>query len=36
VFAYWQTQVGVTGNLMIDPPQHVDSLLHIHRRVGAL
>jgi hypothetical protein len=36
VFAYWETQIGVTGNLMLDPPQHVDSLLHIHRRVGAL
>ena len=37
VYSYWQSQVGVAGgNLMIDPQQHVDSLLQVHRRVGAL
>jgi hypothetical protein len=37
IHAYWQTQVGMAGGrLMIDPQQHVDSLLQIHRRVGAL
>jgi hypothetical protein len=37
VYGYWYSQVGIAGgNLMIDPQQHVDSLLQIHRRVGAL
>jgi hypothetical protein len=36
VYAYWHEQVGVAAGLMIDPQQHMDSLLQIHRRVGAL
>jgi hypothetical protein len=36
VYEYWHQQVGMAGSLMIDPQQHVDSLLQIHRRVGSL
>jgi hypothetical protein len=36
IYHYWQTQVGVAGSVMVDPQQHADSLLHIHKRVGAL
>jgi hypothetical protein len=37
IYGYWQTQVGVAGGgLMIDPQQHADTLLQIHKRVGAL
>jgi hypothetical protein len=37
IYGYWQSQVGMAGGrMMIDPQQHADSLLQIHRRVGAL
>jgi hypothetical protein len=36
IYRYWQTQVGVAGAVMVDPQQHADSLLQIHKRVGAL
>jgi hypothetical protein len=36
IYRYWQTQVGIAGAVMVDPQQHADSLLQIHKRVGAL
>lgn len=36
VYAYWQSQVGVAGQVMIDPQQHADTLFHVARRVGCL
>jgi hypothetical protein len=36
IYRYWQGQVGVAGRVMIDPQQHAESLLRIHKRVGAL
>ena len=36
IYRYWQTQVGVAGAVMVDPQQHADTLLQIHKRVGAL
>lgn len=36
IYRYWQGHVGVAGGVMIDPQQHADSLLQIHKRVGAL
>jgi hypothetical protein len=36
VYRYWQSQVGVSGSVMIDPQQHADTLFHVARRVRAL
>jgi hypothetical protein len=36
IYRYWQGQVGMAGRVMIDPQQHADSLLQIHKRMGAL
>ncbi len=36
IYAFWRTQVGMSGKLMIDPQQHADTLFHVARRVGAL
>lgn len=36
VYRYWQSRVGVSGSVMIDPQQHADTLFHVARRVGAL
>jgi hypothetical protein len=36
IYAYWQTQVGAAGQVMIDPQQHADALFQVARRVGAL
>lgn len=37
IYTYWQSQVGMAGGrLMLDPQQHADSLLQIHKRVGAI
>jgi len=36
IYGYWQSQVGVSGRLMIDPQQHADTMFHVARRVGAL
>ena len=32
----WQSNVGVSGRLMIDPQQHADTLFQVARRVGAI
>jgi hypothetical protein len=36
IYAYWQSNVGVAGRLLIDPQQHADSLFQVARRVGAI
>jgi hypothetical protein len=36
IYAYWQSNVGVSGRLMIDPQQHADTLFQVARRVGAI
>jgi hypothetical protein len=36
IYAYWQTQVGASGRVMIDPQQHADAVFQVARRVGAL
>jgi hypothetical protein len=36
IYAYWQTQVGAAGQVMIDPQQHADAVFQVARRVGAL
>lgn len=36
IYAYWHAHVGVTGQLLIDPQQHADSLFQVARRVGAI
>ncbi|MGH2681345.1 MAG: hypothetical protein ACRDG8_12870 [Actinomycetota bacterium] len=36
IYAYWQSHVGVSGRLMIDPQQHADTLFQVARRVGAI
>ena len=36
IYAYWQTQVGASGQIMIDPQQHADAVFQVARRVGAL
>ncbi len=36
VYRWWASQVGVTGDVMVDPQQHADTLFHVARRVGAL
>ena len=36
IYRYWQSQVGATASLMIDPQQHADTMFQVARRVGAL
>lgn len=36
IYAYWQANVGVSGQVLIDPQQHADSLFMVARRVGAI
>lgn len=36
IYSYWQSQVGATGQVMIDPQQHADTVFQVARRVGAL
>ncbi|HET9672167.1 MAG TPA: hypothetical protein VFQ40_04890 [Actinomycetota bacterium] len=36
IYAYWHAHVGVTGQVLIDPQQHADSLFQVARRVGAI
>lgn len=36
IYAYWQTQVGASGRVMIDPQHHADAVFQVARRVGAL
>ena len=36
IYAYWQTQVGASGQVMVDPQQHADAVFQVARRVGAL
>ncbi len=36
VYRWWASQVGVAGNVMVDPQQHADTLFQVARRVGAL
>ncbi len=36
VYRYWQSQVGASASLMIDPQQHADTMFQVARRVGAL
>jgi hypothetical protein len=36
VYAYWQSNVGISGHLMIDPQQHADTLFQVARRIGAI
>ena len=36
IYAYWQSEVGISSSFMIDPQQHADNLFQVARRVGAL
>ena len=36
IYGYWQGNVGIAGQLMIDPQQHADSLFQVARRVRAI
>ncbi len=35
IYDFWRDQVGASGNVMIDPEQRAETLLHVYRRVGA-
>ena len=36
IYGYWRRQVGASGNIMIDPQQHADTLFQVARRIGAV
>ena len=36
IYRWWQRQIGVAGNVMVDHQHPADTLLHVYRRVGAL
>ena len=36
VYRFWQSEVGASDSLMIDPQQHADTMFQVARRVGAL